>query len=996
MTSGDRREVFTRCRDRARSVWVAGAVLMLLGLAGTQSAQARARVSLSTASSATVGAKMTVSGRISGGGRANRVLLQRQIGRSWRQLAAGKPSRAGRYRVVFTVPAGSRLTVRIVARRGPRVVAISLKRRLTLRAKPGLPAGPPTTSGPVAIGPVPAGPAGPAGLPPLTTSPAPSTDPATSLAQTPTSAVSDGGVTKVALGALTVTAPAGAIAEGQTLEVRRGRPPGVPDHGLTSLIGGAIDVTTSQGQPSAPVALRVAVPATALSDGSEPLLLHGDGQVVRWLPEPSTFSADTLIATVSSFSPIDIVDSVTYAGGLLTGDRTDLPSDCQPGLPSWIDAETLPHTDKNGALPLCLADGTNEQQAKVRLVNNRGYAQTVRVTGATFAISGSGFQQSLEQQIAEAYARRASPSDPQRFVIAPGGSVVLTFPRPEETPTAQLVRFSVESQQWTGLAAIAWSIATITKDEIGLPVAAVDCLIGGLYNVASTDAGLDSGLGRLRACGDVAVGFADQAKRKVWKRLTAGLAVNSVAFKYFDSQADAVYPPEMTFTIGGSGEVDSGVVISPNDLGTVENAKTTTVQLTATGADEPYVFRLRAIGGAWPDWVTLEPSGLLTITPPAGTSGQYTLYAYTRQPNGRHSAYALNPIIFSIAAPPAPPTPVVSSPSVEQCFTAKAANDGSIYHTCVDDVSRPPLAVHKYDAQTRTGKIASPIDPESQQVHQNARWLDDIDANGQTVLMANHRDFSGKRHAALTGDGAFSSIGGEFVADRAPLLSEDGTRLIGLGGRGYQVYAPDGLIVGEGPLPDGALYNLLYDTDASGRYLLYLGTSPTSGGGYSSDSPKELRLLDRLSGAEVTVATTSNGFGDATVSDDGNFVVYRVNGSAIVVNWRTGEQTQTRIGHSCPQGNNIIAMDATARYLLDVRCEGGTTSTVTLSVYDRVLNTSKPIARGAFKRWDNFRAHMSSNGKYLALITGGSFHSSDIDTSDDVYRFVLDGVEPTP
>jgi len=107
-------------------------------LLSPQSAEARARLTLTTPTTVTAGAQVTATGQVAGR-TGDRLILQRRVGRAWRQLAAAKV-RSKRYRIAFRVPSTAPgLTIRMVLRRKARQIALSKIRRLAVRAPTGLP-----------------------------------------------------------------------------------------------------------------------------------------------------------------------------------------------------------------------------------------------------------------------------------------------------------------------------------------------------------------------------------------------------------------------------------------------------------------------------------------------------------------------------------------------------------------------------------------------------------------------------------------------------------------------------------------------------------------------------------------------------------------------------------------------------------------------------------------------------------------------------------------
>lgn len=101
-----------------------------------------------------------VSGRVSGGGRRARVLLQRQLRRRWRTVTTAAAARDGRYELRFRPTGAGTLTLRVVARSGLASVASRAVRLAVV---------PPSRSGRgrVSPAPLPRPPSPPLPLPPL-------------------------------------------------------------------------------------------------------------------------------------------------------------------------------------------------------------------------------------------------------------------------------------------------------------------------------------------------------------------------------------------------------------------------------------------------------------------------------------------------------------------------------------------------------------------------------------------------------------------------------------------------------------------------------------------------------------------------------------------------------------------------------------------------------------------------------------------------------------
>jgi hypothetical protein len=228
---------------------------------------------------------------------------------------------------------------------------------------------------------------------------------------------SRGRALRLKLGGVLVRAPKGAIRRGETLTLSVGGERGIARPPLRSLAGGPYRLTTSQGQPAEPVEITFPYDASLLP-GGRPLILHGDRALRRWVPEATSVRARTVTTRLTSFSPLDVVDSITWGAGVLTGNRTDLPSPCG-SVPPWIDGVTM-SMDRNDPLPACISPDTTGDTLRVKLVNNRGAAQLISVSGASVDAHRSLWASSVERIVASGLARLATNGSGTRtFVLAP-------------------------------------------------------------------------------------------------------------------------------------------------------------------------------------------------------------------------------------------------------------------------------------------------------------------------------------------------------------------------------------------------------------------------------------------------------------------------------------------------------------------------------------------------------------------------------------------------
>jgi alpha-tubulin suppressor-like RCC1 family protein len=587
------------------------------------------------------GGLIEVSGRVRGASPAAglRIALAERSGRTWRVATRHRLAPSARFLLRWQAPTDAGLAVlRVELLKRGRVLAGSSRRTVRI-VTPAVPASEPRSG---ATAPPPAAaqfePLPPPPLPTETTLPGEK------------SVISDGGPLTISLGGLTIAAPAGAIAAGQTMWLSEGNPPsfaqGPPSLGVTYYLG------TSQGEPSAPVQVTFTYAETALQPGSKPLILHGLEGFAAWFPEETTVdgAARTASATLDTFSPIQVADSAVYYGGLLTGNRTDLPDDCGGYEPSWITDVSLPYGEQQ-PLPVCVAQGSSESQLKLSIANNRGYAMLISIGGAAVDVDKSWFGDSLEQQFAVALAEALPADGPQMFVLAPGGHATLTFDKPPDQPASREVYIDPTPKAGSSaFAAIAWSLLATARDEIGEPAEAANCVIGSLGPVFVGGHSVGTGIDAIRHCGDVAAGFSGTA-RKAFKKLAYGLTVDDFFYKVQDLEFDVDFPASIGFTVLGTGLVDDDMHISPLDLGVLPAGQPTVQQLSAEGGAPPYEFHVSASSanaGAVPSWVTLTKSGLLTIDPPAGTQKLVKFGVYAFDADHRHNPFNREAVKFRV------------------------------------------------------------------------------------------------------------------------------------------------------------------------------------------------------------------------------------------------------------------------------------------------------------------------------------------------------------
>ena len=459
---------------------------------------------------------------------------------------------------------------------------------------------------------------------------------------------STGSQLRLALGVVHVSAPKGAIPRGKTLTISVGVATGFGAEGGSSIAGGPYVVSTSQGEPRKPVTVTVGYDAGLLAAGEQPLLLHGWSAIHKWEPEPAVVNAakHTVTAKLKSFSPLDVIDDATYYAGIVTGNRAGLPSGCG-GAPSWLDEVSLPDSNED-PLPVCFSSASNDAEAVLNMVNNRGYAQVVTISGAKIDIAKSHFADSLEGEAATLFAALDSKGASSTFILGPGDNVTVTIDRPAPQQAAQQVHIDQAPQVSSGAGELAWAVLSTASDSVSVPVDRIDCIMSAVYNASSSGRDPTSAIDQMHSCIDAA---AAGTVKDLLEKLSYGLLVDDFFYKVIDLEGDALYPPQTGFTIPGSNPTFTSpdIHISPLNLGTLPDGQTTTVQLTATGGTAPYLFYVwnePANAAKVPSWVSLATDGTLTIEPPEGTSGEVRFAVYAFDANGDHSPFAREEISF--------------------------------------------------------------------------------------------------------------------------------------------------------------------------------------------------------------------------------------------------------------------------------------------------------------------------------------------------------------
>ncbi len=463
---------------------------------------------------------------------------------------------------------------------------------------------------------------------------------------------SHGGVLRLSFGAVNVSAPAGAIRRGQTLTLSVGDHGGVGVMPGSSVSGGPYRLSTSQGEPSKLVTVTLPYNTGLLGAGDHPLILHDSTVAHGWVPVATTInaSAHTVRATLGSFSLLGVVDDGTYYAGLLTGNRSDLP-DCKGGAtPSWVDSVTLPDSNQD-PLPMCFASPAQTTEAKLSMVNNRGFAQVITVSGAPVDGKTSSFSDSADGEAATVFAKLHPANGPATFVLGPGQSATLFIEEPAPSLAAVDVHIDPATHTGSAIGEMAWAFLTTAIDKIGAPVDLANCVWGYVYNQLNAP-GPGAIINETHSCTSATIAkLGSKAARDALTNLAYGLLVDDFFYKVIDAEGDALYPPMIGFTIPGSNPTSTNpsIHLGPAGFGTLPDGQTTIEHLAATGGTPPYRYYIwndsTNMAGV-PSWVNLASDGTLTIEPPVGAVGEVSFYVYVFDSKGEHSPFARDKVTF--------------------------------------------------------------------------------------------------------------------------------------------------------------------------------------------------------------------------------------------------------------------------------------------------------------------------------------------------------------
>ena len=469
------------------------------------------------------------------------------------------------------------------------------------------------------------------------------------------SVTSSGGRVSASLGGLQVSAPTGAVKRGETLRVRT---TAVGGPGGPSLAGGPFELSTSQGQPRKPVTVAVRYDPGLLAPGDVPVLLHGKKGGKKWVAEQATVDAKrrTITATIDSFSLIDVAGAITWFGGVITGNRRDLPGNCG-SPPAWIDGVSFPR-DRNDALPSCVSLDTSDQTLKINVVNNRGYAQLVSISGAQVDADRSRWSTSLEGQLASAFTRAASGGGPSEFLLAPGATATLAIQRPQGILGSRVVSLqAVPVPAAAALAPLVWAFLKEANDQIGKAagvVSIVECMAKALHISVTRNPGAAQTLSAVKRCGLSAGGLsaATDAVKASLKKLAAGLFVTDFFYRLIDLNAQDAYPTRITFTFRGDPTTSPDIRVEGLNLGLIPAGQVSSRRLSAAGGTAPYVFEdspAAANKGLMPSWVTIQRDGTVTVEPPSGAPATVEFYVVVTDATGQRSPSVRDKVTFRVA-----------------------------------------------------------------------------------------------------------------------------------------------------------------------------------------------------------------------------------------------------------------------------------------------------------------------------------------------------------
>jgi Putative Ig domain len=473
---------------------------------------------------------------------------------------------------------------------------------------------------------------------------------------------STGGLTRVSLGALRVTAPAGAIRRSQWLQISIGSQAAAGPEGAVSIGGGPYLVSTSQGEPSRPVTVTFTYDRGLLAADQVPIVVHGIPRLHRWVYVPANVdrAARTITATVSSFSPMDVAQGASWFIGQMLGDRAD-PADCKgdPGPPSWAAEISMPD-GRGDPITSCLTSNNNGSQAIIKLVNNRGYAQFLTLSGAPLDVKHSWFSDEIDTTLMNAlYA--INPSAPGSFTLGPGAQASLVIDKPAVQMADTDITVDAASDSLSPVAALLWALENTVFDQLSTPLATGNCVYGELYNALHDGGSIGGIIDQLHSCTSAALGLSGSAKEVVQK-VGAVLFSLDVYQDVLDLRLGDLYAIPISFTIPGTNPTftNPSIHLGAASFGTITDGEVAVEHLSASGGTPPYRYHFYNLYPT-PPWLTLTDDGTLTISPPAGDEGSYSFYVWVGDATGAHSPFARDQVTFQTA----PAAVSVSNPGAQ-------------------------------------------------------------------------------------------------------------------------------------------------------------------------------------------------------------------------------------------------------------------------------------------------------------------------------------------
>lgn len=480
-----------------------------------------------------------------------------------------------------------------------------------------------------------------------------------SAAPTSATATSTGDVTTVSLGRVTVSASAGSIAAGETLTVAKA--PAASDLPV-SIIGGPVQVTTSQGQPTGSVSVSAVYDDTGFRAGDEPWIMHKDDAVPAWVPEETTFQSATRTAeaVIDHFSAIDVVNRVSWLSGVVTGDRaTSGPTCLTSSPPSWLTGMSFPNGIHDG-IRSCLAPETDDHTVFVNIVNNRGYAQLLTITGAPLDVDRTSFVQSMDGLITRGLVNAATTLNSSNFILGPGAGVTLAIPR-NTSVGVHHVTIAADTITAAPFHALMWTLLK-KMSGVGQIDGVVSCAVVAIRTF-TPDSDVAKLLINVKKCVEGAInaaavsGLVSEATGKAMKGIAAATLVVKSFTLLLDYLSDATYPPRIEFSMRGLlSDINANIRLTNGSLGDIAAGSSTTRMLIASGGTGPYTFKImRAVDfSPVPAWVVLQPDGQLSVTPPANWTSGGSYHVQIRDTGtGQTSPSNRETLSFAISAPPA-------------------------------------------------------------------------------------------------------------------------------------------------------------------------------------------------------------------------------------------------------------------------------------------------------------------------------------------------------